>query len=83
MDKQERLFKIERAQDKVKTAMIGLLIFVVVFMFSILFCKAKQIKIDDAILGICGFGAIIAHITLKGMWFMLEDAKSNILNDKE
>ena len=82
MDKQERLFRVKRAQERVKAAMIVCAIIAVFLIVMLLGFIYANIREYDVVFGAITLVLGIVYISLKQMWFMLEQAKDNILNDK-
>ena len=82
MDKQERLFRVKRAQERVKAAMIVCAIIAVFLIAILLGFIYANIREYDVVFGAITLVLGIVYISLKQMWFMLEQARENILNNK-
>lgn len=82
MDKFERLFRVKRAQERVKAAIIVCAIIAVFLIAILLGFIYANIREYDVVFGAITLVLGIVYISLKQMWFMLEQAKDNILNDK-
>ena len=77
----EKLTKIRKAENILETIMIIIGALALSLGIVILICMEKGI--DTNVLCVIGFVLIMLYIPIKPIWFMLADAKSNILNEKE